>query len=91
MQQSTRQRIYSWLASLDIQGDLSLAGDRLGSNNFRDTRRLPVVGVLISHVTLAGPQGCRFMVRHTNAGASDLDRAYRPSRMYPSARKTPYT
>ena len=29
------------------------------------------VSVLISHVTLAGAQGCRFMIGHINAGASD--------------------
>ena len=46
--------------------------------------------VLISHVTLAGAQGCRFMVRHINAGVSDLDRASRPSRAYSSAKRTPY-
>ena len=50
-----------------------------------------IISVHISHVILAVAQGCRFIIGHTDAGASDLDRAYRPSRTYPSARKTPYT
>ena len=35
------------------------------------------IGVLISHVTLAATcRGVGSMVKHTNAGASSLDRAY---------------
>ena len=56
-----------------------------------DTKIRHKLSVLISHVILAVAQRCRFVIRHTNAGASDLDKAYRPSRTYPSASKTSYT
>ena len=86
--------IRAWMGSFlfrNAAGTRDAARSKPSDSSYISLRELSSISVLIRHVTLAGAQGCRFMVRYINVGASDLDRVNSPSREYLRARRTLYT